>query len=223
MGRMVDLHHARREYAGQPITADTSSPWPLFEQWFGEARQSELAGDLLDASAINVATVDPDGQPSSRVVLLKAFSADFGEHGGLDFYSHASSRKGRAMDHEPRVALHLYWPHQNRQVRIEGTVSIKPTDEAQQYWRSRPKASQIAALVAHQSQPRDSRASLEAEFVGATAAYAEDEVPCPDDWRGYRVSPHRFEFWQGMPSRLHDRVGFDLRPGVGWVSGRLDP
>lgn len=218
-----DLHDARREYAGHTIPVDISSPWPLFEQWFDHARQAERDGELVEASAMNLATVDPDGQPSIRVVLLKAFSADVGEHGGFDFYSHAGSRKGVAIEHEPRVGLHFYWPAQNRQVRIEGSVEVKPRDEAEAYWHERPKASQVAALVAHQSHPRDSRASLEHEFVDATAAWADRDVPCPPDWRGYRVSPHAFEFWQGMPSRLHDRVSYALHPDGSWVSGQLDP
>lgn len=223
MSPMVDLHHARREYAGQPIAGEGASPWPLFEQWFAEARQGEAAGELVEAAAMTLATVDPDGQPSSRVVLLKAFGRDFGEHGGFDFYSHATSRKGRAIAHQARVGLHLYWPTQNRQVRVEGVASVKSRAEAEAYWRARPRASQVAALVAHQSHPRQTRGSLEAEFATATAAYLDRDVPCPDDWCGYRVSPHHVEFWQGMPSRLHDRLVFDLQPDGSWVSGRLDP
>ena len=161
MSGMVDLHDARREYAGQPIADATGSPWPLFEQWFAQARQAEVSGELVEASAMNVATVDPDGQPSVRVVLLKAFSPDFGDHGGFDFYSHSRSRKGLAIAHEPRVGLHLYWPGQNRQIRIEGVAAIRPRDQAEAYWRGRPKASQVAALVAHQSHPRESRGLLE--------------------------------------------------------------
>lgn len=222
-GAMVDLHAARREYAGHPITDDISSPWPLFTQWFDHARQAERAGELVEASAMNVATVDPDGQPSIRVVLLKAFSPDFGEHGGFDFYSHATSRKGLAIDHEPRVGLHFYWSAQNRQVRIEGSVEVKPRAEAEAYWRARPKASQVAAWVSHQSHPRESRTSLESAFVAATAGFLDRDVPCPEDWRGYRVSPQRFEFWQGMPSRLHDRISSERQPDGSWVTGRLDP
>lgn len=220
---MVDLHNARREYAGEPIPGDVTSPWPLFERWFEQARQAERGGALTEASAMIVATVDPDGQPSARVVLLKSFDAGLGEHGSLDFYSHASSRKGVALAHDPRVALLLYWPSQNRQVRIEGTVTTQPADEAEAYWHERPKASQVAAVVAHQSQPRDSRESLEAEFVAATARYVDAEVPCPPDWRGYRVSPHRFEFWQGMPGRLHDRIACTRQADGSWLSQRLDP
>ncbi|MGA4669089.1 pyridoxamine 5'-phosphate oxidase [Propionibacteriaceae bacterium Y1923] len=220
---MVDLHSARREYAGEPIPGDIDSPWPLFEQWFDQARQAERDGALIEPAAMTVVTVDADGQPSARVLLLKAFDAERGEHGSFDFYSHATSRKGIALEHNPRIALLLYWPALNRQVRIEGTVTTQPAAEAEAYWHERPKASQVAAVVSHQSHPRDSRASLEAEFAAATAEYADREVPCPPDWRGYRVSPHRFEFWQGLPGRLHDRVACTLQPDEAWFSERLDP
>lgn len=219
----TDLHHARREYAGEPIPEGIASPWPLFEQWFARALQAQTAGELLEAAAMTLSTVDPDGQPSSRVVLLKAFGAELGEHGGFDFYSHSSSRKGLAIQHEPRVALNLFWPVLNRQVRVQGVVATKPREEAEAYWRTRPRGSQVAALVSHQSHPRDSRASLEAAHAEAMATYAETEVPCPPDWTGYRVSPRRVEFWQGMPSRLHDRLWFHLAEDGTWLSGRLDP
>ncbi|MGA4507981.1 pyridoxamine 5'-phosphate oxidase [Propionibacteriaceae bacterium G1746] len=218
---MADLHSARRDYQGEPIV-ETDSPWTLFDRWFTGARTAQQAGVITEAAAMTVATADVDGQPSTRVLLLKAYSADFGPHGGFDFYSHATSRKGHQLEVNPRVALQFYWSPLNQQVRIEGTVEVKPRDEAEAYWHTRPLASQVAALVSHQSHPRSSRADLEQAFAEASAQYADQQVPCPPSWRGYRVSPHRIEFWQGLPGRLHDRVSYDLIDGQ-WQHQRLDP
>lgn len=218
----TDLRDARRDYSGSPLPDLIRDPWALFGTWFDEARAEQNAGRLAEAAAMVLATVDPDGQPSSRVVLAKEFGAELGERGGVVFYTGAESRKGRAMQANDRVALLFHWPSLDRQVRLEGNVAALGADDAEAYWARRPHASQLAALVSRQSHERESRASLQAEFDEAAARYAEGTVPRPDEWLGWLVQPHRIEFWQGLPGRLHDRVEC-----VGhldrWDSRRLDP
>ncbi|MCT1458451.1 pyridoxamine 5'-phosphate oxidase [Aestuariimicrobium sp. p3-SID1156] len=213
----TDLHAARREYQGGELPPRIEDPWAFLAGWFGEA----LAADI-EASAMVLSTVDADGQPSSRVVLAKAFGRDLGPGGGVDFYSDLDSRKGLAMQANPKVSLLFYWPALNRQVHIEGQVQQKPVAEAEEYFHQRPLASQVAAAVSKQSEPRESRASLVHEFEQAAERFGEGPVPRPQGWLGWRVRPDRFQFWQGLPSRLHDRVEC-RRDGEGWTSGRLDP
>lgn len=218
----TDLHDGRRDYAGQVLPDEIADPWTFFGTWFEQARAEEEAGRLEEASAMVLATVDEDGQPSSRVVLAKAFGPELGDHGGVDFYSSGESRKGRAMAAHRQVALLFFWPSLNRQVRLEGSVEVLPVAQAEAYFARRPFASQVAAVVSQQSRPRASRRSLEDEYAAATQRFGQGPVPRPEDWYGYRVHPHRIEFWQGLPGRLHDRVECVLGPD-GWSTQRLDP
>lgn len=220
----TDLRDARRDYTGDLLPERIDDPWAHFGRWFEDARAEQQAGRLEEAAAMVLATVDADGQPSSRVVLAKSFGAELGEQGrgGVVLYTGADSRKGRAMRANDRMALLFFWPSLNRQVRLEGSVAPLPVADAEDYWARRPRPSQVAALVSRQSEPRGSRQALQDDYDRADERYADQPVPRPADWLGWLVQPHRIEFWQGLPGRLHDRVECLAGPD-GWTSGRLDP
>jgi len=209
-----DLHDQRRDYEGPALQREDllADPVAQFAEWMEEA---ELSG-ILDPTAMTLATVDSACHPHARIVLLKAFGP-----AGFVFYTHALSDKGRELALNAHAALLFYWDRLDRQVRIEGVVETLPRDGVCAYFHQRPRDSQLAALISAQSQPVDSRDTLERRLAEADAAWP-DEVPCPRHWQGYRVRPHRFEFWQGRPNRLHDRFVYTLHGGQ-WCTERLAP
>ena len=196
----------------QPI-AETADPFALFAEWFAQAASSEPA----DPNAMALATATSGGMPSVRMVLLKGWDGQ-----GFVFYTHASSRKGQEMAENPRAALLFHWKSLTRQIRIEGTLSNVSAAEADDYYASRPRISRLGAWASHQSQPLDARATLERRVDEAEARFPGEDIPRPDGWLGYRLTPARFEFWQQMPYRLHDRLVYE-RAGAGWTTGRLYP
>lgn len=225
----TDLHGYRREYQGGVLPPTLDEPWQLWQQWFDQAlAASRRGGQVEEPTGMVLATADAQGRPSARVVLCKAFGPQ-----GFDFYSHAGSHKGRDLAENPQAALLFHWPALFRQVRVEGEVQVRPAAAAAAYWQQRPLASQVAAVVSNQSQARDSRASLESDFAARLAAAdAATGVPVPEDWRGYRLVPRRFEFWQGLSNRLHDRLELTRVDPAGagqdsadqrWECRRLDP
>ena len=174
-------------------------PFGLFAVWFAEAVKSEPN----DPNAMALATVDPDGLPDVRMVLLKGFDT-----AGFVFYSHIDSAKGRELAATPKAALLFHWKSLRRQVRIRGTVSRVTDAEADAYFATRPKQAQIGAWASKQSQPLESRMAFEKAIALNTAKYAIGEVPRPPGWSGWRIAPLRFEFWHDRPFRLHDRIEF---------------
>lgn len=220
-----DLHDHRMTYHGDLLPDDLADfdPWECFGTWFEMAMDEKQAGRLAEPNAMVLSTVECEGvagglhQPSSRVVLLKGW-----DRKGLVFYTHETSRKGRAMRQFPRVSALFWWPSLMRQVRVEGVVTPVDRPEVEAYFATRPRGSQIGAWASRQSEPLASRADLERAVADAAARFDGGEVPCPPTWGGYRVRPHRFEFWSGQPSRLHDRV-MSLRNGARWGTERLNP
>lgn len=194
-------------------TVPHQEPFDLFARWYAEARASEPR----DANAMTLATADAEGRPAARLVLLKA-----ADERGFAFYTNLESRKGGELAANPQAALCFHWKSLGRQVRIEGVVERVSDAEADAYFASRPRDSQIGAWASDQSRPLESRAELERRVAQGEARFGSDPVPRPPYWSGFRVVPHRLEFWQEQPFRLHDRILY-VRNEAGWRTGRLFP
>lgn len=190
-----------------------TDPFDLFDIWFKEARASEIN----DSNAMALATVGADGQPSVRMVLLKGHGPD-----GFVFYTNQRSRKAGQLHENGHVALLFHWKSLRRQIRIEGPVSPVTTAEADAYFASRARDSQLGAWASDQSAPLDRRETFEARFEEARARFDGQDVPRPPHWGGYRVTPTRLEFWEDRAHRLHHRRAF-LRTADGWDEGLLYP
>jgi pyridoxamine 5'-phosphate oxidase len=188
-------------------------PFALFETWYAEAREAELN----DSNAMTVSSVGADGQPSSRMVLLKGHDAR-----GFVFYTNLQSRKARELIDRPKAALLFHWKSLRRQVRIEGPVDEVSQDEANAYFATRGRDSQLGAWASDQSQPLPSRDVFEARFAEIQARFDGQDVPRPPHWSGFRVEPRTIEFWQDRPHRLHERRLF-TRVADGWEEGLLYP
>jgi pyridoxamine 5'-phosphate oxidase len=190
-------------------------PFGLFAVWFAEAVKSEPN----DPNAMALATVDRDGLPDVRMVLLKGFDT-----AGFVFYSHIDSAKGQELTATPKAGLLFHWKSLRRQVRIRGTVSRVTDAEADAYFATRPKQAQIGAWASKQSQPLESRMAFEKAIAVNAAKYAIGEVPRPPGWSGWRIAPQAFEFWHDRPFRLHDRITFTrAAPDAAWDKTRLYP
>jgi pyridoxamine 5'-phosphate oxidase len=191
-----------------------TDPILLFDAWFAEARASEPN----DPNAMAVASVGADGQPSSRMVLLKGHDTR-----GFVFYTNLESRKAGELIANPRAALLFHWKSLRRQVRIEGGVARVSDAEGDAYFASRSRDSQLGAWASDQSRPLDARETFEARYVEMAARFADGAVPRPPHWSGFRVTPERIEFWQDRAHRLHERRLFVAQDGGGWSEGLLYP
>jgi pyridoxamine 5'-phosphate oxidase len=211
----VDLARLRREYSAVGLAEADLPPEPLtlWRQWLADASAAELA----EVNAMVVSTVDPDGAPSSRMVLCKG-----ADSAGFVFFTNYGSRKARAIEAEPRVSLLFPWHPLGRQVRVEGTAARTSHDDSAAYFASRPRGAQLSAVASQQSSVVASRDALEAAVAAVTDAVGGGEVMLPADWGGYVVTPRVVEFWQGRPDRLHDRLVY-RRTGDAWQVERLAP
>ncbi|MEM9022759.1 MAG: pyridoxamine 5'-phosphate oxidase [Bacteroidota bacterium] len=210
------IEQLRRDYTAQPLKETDIHPDPFrqFGQWMEEA----LKADVHDPNAMVLSTVGPEGAPAARVVLLRAF----GDKEGLVFYTNYTSEKARHIAQNAAVALNFHWPELDRQIRVRGTAHQVPESISNRYFDSRPRESQIGAWASEQSQVLDERETLERAVESIRERFADGPVPRPDFWGGYAIWPNRFEFWQGRPSRLHDRLVY-TKPDTDWTIQRLSP
>ncbi|MDX1467995.1 MAG: pyridoxamine 5'-phosphate oxidase [Acidimicrobiia bacterium] len=188
-------------------------PFAEFEAWF----EGVVEADLHEPNAFVLATADPDGSPSARAVLMKDFSPS-----GIVFYTNLDSRKSQDLRSNPRAAATFVWIPLHRQVRFEGAVSLVGGEEADSYFRTRPRGAQVAAHASEQSRKVGSREELDRRFGEMEKRFGDRPIPRPEDWGGWRLTPDTAEFWQGRPNRFHDRIRY-RRAGPAWEKERLSP
>lgn len=210
------IEKLRRDYTGGLLDESMVDPNPFrqFEKWFEEAVKAEIA----DPHAMVIATISQGRKPSARVVLLRGF-----EREGFVFYTNYRSHKGNDILQNPNVAAVFYWNELDRQVRIEGTVEKVDARNSDEYFHSRPRESQLAAWASNQSEVISDRAELDGLFKEYEKRFADQPVPRPENWGGFKIMPLSYEFWQGRPNRLHDRISYvPGKPGE-WKIRRLAP
>jgi pyridoxamine 5'-phosphate oxidase len=211
----IDLQKLRQEYTRNSLDEQEvdSNPFHQFQQWFAEALDSQVT----EPNAFTLATVDDEGQPQTRVVLLKGL-----EDYQVVFYTNHGSDKGRQLRVNPRVSMCFFWAELERQVRINGMAKPLPDEVAEAYFQSRPYGSQLGAHASNQSEIVSDREYLEKKYQEAERTFTEGNVPKPVSWGGYAIDASYFEFWQGRRSRLHDRIAY-RKNGITWDIVRLSP
>ncbi len=211
----MSIADLRREYARARLDEANISPDPMIEfaRWFAEATVAEV----LEPNAMALATATRAGIPSVRIVLLKGY-----DERGFVFFTDYRSQKGAELQENPHAALALYWAELERQVRITGTASVVSREDSETYFQSRPRTSRLSTWVSHQSEVIGARAVLDHREREVRDQFP-DDVPLPPHWGGFRVRPETVEFWQGRPSRLHDRLRYVRSGGTGWRVERLSP
>jgi pyridoxamine 5'-phosphate oxidase len=212
----MQIADMRKEYTWGGLSEEDvlTDPIRQFEKWFQQA----LAANLPEPNAMTLATATADGQPSARVVLLKAFDAS-----GFTFFTNYESRKGREIGDNPCAALLFFWPELQRQVRVEGTVERMSEADSDAYFRSRPLGSRLSAWASRQSEVIPNREVLEDRVRATMERFPDGETPRPPNWGGYRLHPLSIEFWQGRPDRLHDRLRYRRTESNEWHLERLSP
>jgi len=195
------------------ISDVNNSPFEQFHQWLREA----ISAEALEVNAMTLSTLHADGYPNGRVVLLKEL--DY----GFVFFSNYQSEKGQELENHPKASLTFFWPELERQVRVMGTVEKISESQSDEYFLSRPKGSQIGAWASPQSHKIRSREVLEERLKEMQLRFEEEKLVRPPHWGGYRVLPHKIEFWQGRPSRLHDRILYEKNEAGAWTISRLAP
>ena len=213
----TDLSNYRQSYEKQELLENNISdnPMQLFQTWFHEVDNNFDEGET---NAMTISTLGLDGYPKSRVVLLKKFT-----HEGFIFYTNYESEKGRAILNNPNVCLSFFWPKAERQIIIKGKAEKIAENMSDGYFESRPRGSQLGALVSHQSQIVANREVLEQELKLLEASFEGKEIPRPEYWGGFIVKPVEMEFWQGRANRLHDRIRYKLDDDYNWCMDRLSP
>lgn len=212
----MSISDLRREYSLGSLHRKDLLPDPIaqFRVWFDAA----TAAGVLEANAMTLSTVTPDGKPSARIVLLKGV-----DERGFSFFTNYQSRKGRELAANPHAALTFLWKELERQVRVEGTVTKVSPEESEAYFRTRPRNSRLGAWGSNQSEVIANREVLEQKLADFQARYPGEDVPLPPNWGGYMVKPMAIEFWQGQRSRLHDRLVYRRQPDDSWLVERLAP
>ena len=212
----MSIARQRKEYTrGQLHRRDLDpNPIPQFLRWLNEATQA----GLLEPTAMTLATADEEGRPSARIVLLKG-----ADERGFSFFTNYRSRKGSELAVNPNAALVFFWRELERQICIAGTVSKLTREEADAYFRSRPRGSRLGALASDQASVIETRSVLERRLRELETLYPGDEIPLPEQWGGYVLAPSEMQFWQGRPNRLHDRFLYTRRGDDGWAIERLAP
>lgn len=212
----LKLEDFRREYtqAGLDLADLADDPFVQFKKWM----EQTIKSGIPDPNAMTVATVDPSGQPSQRIVLLKHM-----DQKGFVFYTNLNSRKAQELKQNNKISLHFPWHFLERQVKVCGVAEPLTAAEVLKYFVTRPRESQLGAWASQQSRPIASRALLMQQFETMKRKFSSGDIPLPDFWGGYRVKPHQIEFWQGGAHRLHDRFQYSLQPDSSWSIERLEP
>jgi len=215
MSQDTNIPNLRQNYASSTLEEANADkdPFKQFQTWFDEA----VAADFMEPNAMNIATVNSAGELSSRMVLLKGFDPS-----GFVFFTNYESNKANDLASTKQCALTFWWDKLHRQVRVRGSVEKIKREETVEYFHSRPRGSQIGAIASKQSSVIENYAFLESEYKKIEEKYEGQEIPCPDRWGGYRVLPEQFEFWQGRPNRLHDRLRY-TKINADWKIERLSP
>jgi len=210
------IRNFRINYQNDTLSKQTAAAEPIkqFEKWFEEYMEVSL----VEFNAMILSTVDKSGKPSSRVVLLKDF-----DQAGFVFFSNYQSRKGQQIAENPQGAICFFWPELERQIRIEGCFEKLSESESDAYFATRPRKSQLGAWASAQSRTLANRFTLMRSFVKFSYKFLNKPVPRPEHWGGFRLKPDLFEFWQGRPSRLHDRIQYTLKDNAKWQIDRLSP
>jgi pyridoxamine 5'-phosphate oxidase len=214
---MNDLSDYRKSYEKDELIENNipEDPINLFHQWFCMANDNEM---ISEANAMSVATIGLDGFPKTRVVLLKKYNEE-----GFIFYTNYHSEKGKAIENNPKVSLSFFWQALEKQIIIKGTATKIAANISDNYFESRPRGSQLGAIVSDQSKVIENRAELENSLKKLENSLENFSLKRPENWGGYLVTPHQIEFWQGRPNRLHDRIRYTLQENFSWKIERLAP